>query len=370
MDIFDAFFSSGGLYVVGLAVLFTLTMMRAPALERGKFVMPPSWWAVFLLAAFVVIAIAACPDFAAAATDKGAYRNSFDSYSCGLRDLADADRKNDWLFALYTYVIAVTTHSSSFYFLLTATFYVSGYYIFARRLDKYYGAVFFLAALCSLGFYSYGTNTLRAGLAFSVLLVGISFYPRKIPLAVLFFIALGIHASMLIPVSAFIIAHFYKNTKVIFLGWCVLLAISIVYGNATQEFLARLFENSEDARMRSYALGESDSYKQGFRVDFLVYGFVPILVGLFYKYRHRFRDRFYDWVLNAYIIINGFWLLMIRAIYTDRFAYLCWGLIPIVLFFPLIRKRIFANQHMKIVIGILLLASVQLVLWLRNLLEY
>lgn len=366
MDILDAFFSFGGLYNVGLAILFTLTMMRAPALKRGKFVVPPSWWAIFLLAAFVVIMIAACPDFAS--SDKGGYRNSFDLYSCGLKGFAD--RKNDWLFGLYTYVIAVTTHSSSFYFLLTAIFYVSGYYIFARRLDKHCGALFFLAAVCSLGFYSYGTNTLRAGLAFSVLLIGISFYPRKVPLVVLFFIATGIHASMLIPVSAFIIAHFYKNTKVIFLGWCVLLAISIVYGNATQEFLARLFENSEDDRMRSYALGETVLYEQGFRVDFLVYGFVPILVGLFYKYVHRFQDRFYDWVLNAYIIINGFWLLMIRAIYTDRFAYLCWGLIPIVLFFPLIRQRIFANQHVKIVIGILVLASVQLALWLRSLLGY
>jgi len=348
------------------ALPFLFPMLRTPAFARGQNVICPSSFAVCLWLVIVSLAIALTPE-AQIGGDKVNYTGTFESFAYNLQDWRDAGK--DRLFYAYTVAVSTFTKSAPLYFVITAGLYVAGYAIAFRRIAREYWTVLMLAGVFAIGFFAYGDNTLRAGLAYSLLLCGISCFPKKLPFLLIAAVSFGIHHSMVIPIAACIIAFFYKNTRIIFAGWVVLLLISIIAGNATQEVLANTFADAEDQRLASYATGNSIIYKQGFRVDFLLYGFVPIAFGLYYVFRKHFAEPFYVWILNVYIITNGFWLLMIRAIFTDRFAYLSWGLIPIILFYPLLKKRIWSNQNFCIAGGIFGLFCIDLLLGFRDLLS-
>lgn len=336
-------------------------MLQSPRYDRGQLVAILANGILYLWVIVIGLSIALTPEMELAG-DKLRYENTFYSITLG-RTLDEFNR--DILFYAWMRFVAFFTRNPTVFFLLTAFVYIGGYVLTFKRIGKAQWSVLMIAAVFGIGFFAYGCNTLRAGMAYSLLLVGISVFPTRKDLgALLACLSFFTHHSMVIPICALIIAFFYKNTRIIFAGWIVLLVISIIFGNTMQEVLAKFFEDAEDQRMALYALGQSDTYKQWFRVDFLIYGFVPIALGLYYRFRKRFDDPFYVWIL---IIANGFWLLMIRAIYTDRFAYLSWGLMPIVLFYPLIRKRFWANQNLIIVGGLFLILSLNLALTSREL---
>ena len=355
------------LWVLLAGIFFLLPIAQTPDYSRGQLLLKPSNGAIYLWLTAAALSIALTPE-ATMGGDKINYTNSFLRIASGMNVWNEVDK--DVLFSAWMYFVSRFTGNPTIFFLLTTTVYVGGLAFALKRIGKTYWAIMMIAAVFGLGFFSYGDNTLRSGMAYSLLLVGVSFFTERKAVGIAFAcLAIFIHHSMLIPVSALAVALFYRNTKVIFLGWIFLLIVSIVFGNATQEFLAGFFENAEDQRMTSYALGQSDVYKQGFRLDFLIYGFVPIALGLYYRYRKRFEDPFYLWILNTYIIANGFWLLMIRAVFTDRFAYLSWGLMPIVLFYPLIRRRIWANQSLFVAGGLFLVLALNLALASRTLIQ-
>ena len=356
------------LWVLLAGIFFLLPIAQTPDYSRGQLLVKPSNGAIYLWLIAASLSIALTPE-ATMGGDKITYTNSFLGVASGVNVWTDAAK--DVLFSGWMYFVSRFTDNPTVFFLLTAVIYVGGLAFALKRIGKTYWMVMMIAAVFGLGFFAYGDNTLRAGMAYSLLLVGVSFFMERKAVSIIFAcLSIFIHHSMLIPVSALAVALFYRNTKVIFLGWIFLLIVSIVFGNATQEFLAGFFENAEDRRLASYALGQSDVYRQGFRWDFLIYGFVPIALGLYYRYRKRFEDPFYLWILNTYIIANGFWLLMIRAVFTDRFAYLSWGLMPIVLFYPLIRRRIWANQSLFVAGGLFLVLALNLVLASRNLIQF
>lgn len=356
------------LWVLLAGIFFLLPIVRTPDYSHGQLLVRPSNGAVYLWLIAAVLSIALTPE-ATMGGDKINYTDSFLRIASGMRDWSEADK--DVLFSGWMYFVSRFTENPTVFFLLTATIYVGGLAFALKRVGRTYWTIMMVAAVFGLGFFSYGDNTLRAGMAYSLLLVGISFFSERKAVGIAFAgLSIFVHHSMLIPVAALVTALFYKNTKIIFLGWISLLIVSIVSGNATQEFLAGLFENAEDRRMASYALGQSSGvYNQGFRWDFLIYGFVPIALGLYYRYRKHFEEPFYLWILNTYIIANGFWLLMIRAIFTDRFAYLSWGLMPIVLFYPLLRRRIWANQSLFVAGGLFLVLALNLVLASREMIQ-
>jgi hypothetical protein len=110
--------------------------------------------------------------------------------------------------------------------------------------------------------------------------------------------------------------------------------------------LGPIFENFGfvDERVDKY-IGSMDSeedsnYKKGFRLDFVIYSVVPILISLFYIWKKKINDRFYNRIVGTYLWANSVWLLAIRMVHTDRLAYLSWFLIPLLTLYP-----IFNYQH-------------------------
>lgn len=72
----------------------------------------------------------------------------------------------------------------------------------------------------------------------------------------------------------------------------------------------------------------------GFRMDFVVYSAMPILIGYYVKYKYKLKDKLYDIMLNIYLTCNGVWMLCMYAEFTNRIAYLSWFMYPIILIYP------------------------------------
>ena len=81
----------------------------------------------------------------------------------------------------------------------------------------------------------------------------------------------------------------------------------------------------------------------GFRWDFLIYSMMPILLGYYIVIRHGIRNKTYEMLLNTYTLSNAFWIMVIRANYSNRFAYLSWFMYPIVLAYPLLKVDVWGE---------------------------
>ena len=102
-----------------------------------------------------------------------------------------------------------------------------------------------------------------------------------------------------------------------------------------------------DDRLASYLSGELSSDTR-FRWDFLFYSAFPVFAGWYFIIKKQFNDKYYYHILNTYLICNAFWILVIRANFSNRFAYLSWFLMAFVIIYPLLKQQFFKNQQVII----------------------
>lgn len=94
-----------------------------------------------------------------------------------------------------------------------------------------------------------------------------------------------------------------------------------------------------------------------FRFDFLLYSAMPVLMFWYVTVKRNFKDRTYNLIAITYILANSFWVIIIRASQSNRFAYLSWFIYPLVIAYPLLHFNIWKNQDQKAAIILLLYAG-------------
>lgn len=248
-----------------------------------------------------------------------------------------------------------------FFFLCLSLLYVGVRYLSCYYICKTNSFLLFLMLVSSYLFLSYGVNTIRSGVASSFVLLSLSFLNKEnkhVLLSVLFaFLSIGIHKSMAITIGALCFSLIYPNPKFYIKIWIISFFISFFIGSTVSSVLGEFVAENAGSRAGGYITSEDSTiYKRGFRIDFIIYSLLPIIIGYYYIYKKGFYDRYYMVLLSTYIIANVFFVLVIRANYIDRFAYLSWFLMPIILLFPLLQERkIFQNQN--IIIAFILLSN-------------
>lgn len=241
------------------------------------------------------------------------------------------------------------------FFTLVAFIYFGGMLIccmILTRKNMWMGMIFFLTAFDT---FSYGVNGIRNGMACSIELVAIALLcnekPKPKVAMFLMWIALVNHRSTALPSAAALFSYYYcRDTKLVLKFWVASIVISLVGGNVVANFFAAL---GFDDRMSSYHQGQFREGNEeifshvGFRWDFLFYSSFPIaLIWYLVKYR-RFSDRRFTVLANTYLFCNAFWIMVIRASFSNRFAYLSWFMHPLVMFYPLFRLNIWKDQDRK-----------------------
>ncbi|MBW1619746.1 EpsG family protein [Empedobacter falsenii] len=254
--------------------------------------------------------------------------------------------KSDYFFWYLTYYCSKVLTANQYFFML-ACLYMVPLYVVSKKLFKKYGFYAFYLFIASFSFWAYGTNGMRNGIATSIFLLVFTTNKKGLQ-ALILFIAIQFHSSMLIPTLAFLVAYFYKNPRHILIGWFICIPISLVAGGPIQALFAGLMEDDRT----SYLTKEADASafaSTGFRWDFVLYSAAAIYAGWFYIFKKKFTDNTYRIIYGTYVIANAFWILVIKANFSNRFAYLSWFMMALVIIYPLLKQQLFKNQYMAIV---------------------
>lgn len=238
------------------------------------------------------------------------------------------------------------------FFVLIAAIYFGGMYYVCTRMFNSRKIIALLVWLAAFSTFTYGTNGIKAGSAGTVFLVALALYDsgRNILAYLIGVLSIGFHHSMFVPVTVFVVCTLYKKHKIYYYIWIVCFLIALFHITYFQNLFAQLSLFSGDESGTHY-LTSSQAIK-GFRIDFILYSCVPIVLGWFYDKKGFVISDKYKTLLDVYILTNSIWLLCMYAEFTNRIAYLSWFMYPIVLIYPFLKESelIFNISLMKRVV--------------------
>jgi len=276
-------------------------------------------------------------------TDMDTYARIYESYANGGEILL----QTDVVFQQFMKICSSFLSTNNF-FLLCAFLYIFPLYIVSKNFFKAYWFYAFFMFVVSFQFWTYGVNGIRNGMATSFFLLAISFREKKVLLVLFFIISYLFHQTMILPILAYILTVFYNKPKTYLIVWLIAIPLSIALGG----FWENLFANMgfADERLSGYLIGEKDDAftNSGFRYDFLIYSASAVFTGWYFIFKKKYEDATYYQLFNIYLTTNAFWILIIRANFSNRFAYLSWFMMALIVIYPFIKKRFFKTQHFVI----------------------
>lgn len=295
------------------------------------------------------------------------YAQTFYAYQNGIMSY-DPD-SSEWLFnglmASCAKVMDV-----QFFFLIIEIGYVGLMLWACRRLISNNVTVAMLFCFGAFSFFTYGVNGIRNGLACSLMLLAFSYINgktrEKVVAGILSFAAYNIHHSTALPILCMVVSLYYRNTKMIYLFWLGSIVISAVASSFVESIFTGL---GFDDRLDGYLHNMEDDYMfshTGFRWDFLLYSAMPMWLGWYVVLKRKIFNSQYLLLLHTYVLANAFWVMLIRASYSNRFAYLSWFMYPVVLAYPLLTLPIWKDQGKKV--GMILVGHILFtyLMWIRG----
>lgn len=253
------------------------------------------------------------------------------------------------------------------WFTIVAFVYFGGIFGACKRLfpkDIFFS---FIICLCAFSCFTYGTNGIRNGMAASIVTLALTYKDNKKVMGLLFLLAIGVHGSMSLLLGAAILAYFYKNTKFYLVVWIACIFLSMIFGGAFESLFAGLIEDKRASYLTLTDVNSEDyGGKGGFRWDFLLYSAMPVFMGYYTVVKRKISNTQYAWLLNIYLISNAFWILIMRANFSNRFAYLSWFLYAVVLMYPLFKFPMWRDQYKKLSIIAFLHMFFTYIMWLKS----
>ena len=268
--------------------------------------------------------------------------------------LSPIDWEGEWLYSCIE-------SFSAFYadehlaFLISALFYVGCAALFCKRTFGIDWFLPFLMICAAFTFFSYGVNGMRNGMAASMVILALSYRDKIWVAALLCFLAVGVHKSMYLLIASALLAWKITNPKIYIVGWVLCILAAAAGGGSISTAIASsgFFD---DPRLAGYGVRDlsNGGFYTGFRADFLLYSALPIVCGWYFFLRRGYRDKTFIWLYNIYITSNAFWVLMMYASFSNRFAQLSWFIMPIVLMYPWFKVKVWKDQSQRLA-GFLLL---------------
>ncbi len=274
--------------------------------------------------------------------DMGVYVRYYDIYASG----GELYKTKDVGFYTLMKGLSYFQSSSLFFFVITLL-YVLPLYIATKRWFKKYYYFAFLLLVASFSFWTYGTNGLRNGLATSFIILAFSYMNKKWLMYLLFAIAYSFHSSMLLPVAAYFVTSLYRSSGFYFKIWFLSIFLSLTMGGSIENLIANL-GIFEDDRLTDYLTNKeayADSFAStGFRWDFLMYSAFAVGISYYFIFVKKINDKYYSQLTHIYLVTNAFWILLIKASFSNRFAYLSWFLMGIIIIYPFLQKVYWKKQ--------------------------
>lgn len=202
--------------------------------------------------------------------------------------------------------------------------------------DTFFAYLVFLAAFST---FSYSTNGIKAGSAASIFMLALAYHDKPIVTIVLSLISWGFHHSMVMVVASYLIVYFFHKPKWFIILWIFSMLVAAAHITTFQS----LFMSMADEQGQVYLAGQE--FGKGFRLDFILYSAMPVLVGYYAIYKKEIQSRSYEIILCLYLMTNAIWMLCMYAEFTNRIAYLSWLQYPVVLIYPFLKEQWGENQY-------------------------
>lgn len=334
-------------YFLLLVVFLTYTRSNSTVITDGKSIAANRSLGIFVLI-FTILYIGFRPISGVYFGDMGTYATSFERYQMGEANMF----KEDVVFDFFMQVCAKIM-SLQLFFVTCVLLYVLPLWFACKKWFKEYSYYAFLALLISFSFWTYGTNGIRNGIATSIFLYAISKERLSYKIAFVL-VAVGIHKSMIIPTAALGLTYFYKNPKTFFYAWLLCIPLSLVSGGFWESLFAGFMSDERSSYLTDGNINDDSFSSTGFRWDFVLYSASAVYSAYFFIFKKNFTDVKYNRLVSIYLTSNAFWILVIRANFSNRFAYLSWFMMAIIIVYPFLTKIQIKNQHK--VLGIVLVA--------------
>lgn len=229
--------------------------------------------------------------------------------------------------------------SYEWFFILISSIYFGCMHLACRRLfpkDTLFAFLVFLAAFST---FSYATNGIKAGSAASIFMLALAYHDKPFVTVLLSLVSWGFHHSMVMVVASYVIVYFYHKPKWFFVLWLFSVVIAALHIGVFQV----LFKSMADESGVEYL--QMQSHGRGFRIDFILYSAMPVLVGYYAIFKKKIQSESYNIILCVYLMTNSIWMLCMYAEFTNRIAYLSWFQYPVVLIYPFLKEHWGVNQY-------------------------
>ncbi len=225
-----------------------------------------------------------------------------------------------------------TFDEPTFFYIIIAAIYFGCMFWACKRIFQEDCFAALLTYLGAFSTFSYGTNGIKAGAAASVFLLAVAYRDKLWLSIILALVSWGFHHAMQLCVAAYFLALIYPRPKFFIIIWLICLFLS--FFNIT--YFQDLFSGLSDETGQNYLSSEGNEWggKSGFRFDFILYSFAPILMGIYSLFKLEIKSKFYNFIFCIYLLCNSIWMLCMYVNYTNRIAYLSWFLYPYVLIYP------------------------------------
>lgn len=328
--------------VLSLITYLSWSKNNAKRMLRGN---NTNYVLLFVFVAFLILVIGHRPP-SAHFGDSYLYRHMYNMYKTG--GMSYAQGEGDWLYYYLQQVCSQVMDVEGFFTIVSAGYF--GFMLIASirifKNNAWGGMIFLLGAFST---YSYAVNGIRNGLACSITILALSYavlHKRGITIAaVLMFFAVGIHKTTALPAVCFVAAFFMRSTKNAIYFWIFSIFLNLVAHGAVESFFTGL---GFDDRMTTYTQQTAEYAqinKSGFRPDFLLYSAMPIWLAYYVLVKRGIKNTTYSLIANTYIYANSFWVMMMQVSFSNRFAYLSWFILPIVLAYPCLRMNVWGDKQ-------------------------
>ena len=168
-------------------------------------------------------------------------------------------------------------------------------------------------------------------------------------MSICFLIAIMFHKTSILPILAYVLTFYFNDPKFYLKAWLICIPLSLALGSIFVVIFSSLGFGEESRLSYLTTQAEEGTFAyDGFRWDFLFHSAFPVFAGWYFVIKKKFKDQMYYRLLNTYLICNGFWILIINANYSNRFAYLSWFMMAIVIIYPLLKQNMFKYHHFMI----------------------
>lgn len=251
----------------------------------------------------------------------------------------------EWLWGLFTLISVKSGFDYHGYFTLIAAAYMFTATWALKKFVPTSPYLGFLFMVSSLFFLTFGVNGLRNGVACHMIMLAMAFLmeDKRIIAGVIAFLSLGIHRSTMLPIASVIAAlTVIRQPRYALHIWLASVPLSLMFGT---QFTGLVAGAGLDDRMSAYAEGYDDGeyLNAGFRWDFLIYSCMGVGMIWYVTMVKKLRDGWYNIISITYLLANAVWVMMIRIEYSNRFAYLSWFLMPVVVVYPLCNMKIWST---------------------------